>query len=181
MPIPIHIRGKELYDSENNRFITVKDANLMFEHSLLSISKWEAKWHKPYLSTEKKTQEEYLDYLRCMCLTQNYDPNVFYAMDQKNAKAIADYIADSQTATTIRKQDQRPSREIITNEIIYYWMTELNIPFEPCQKWHLNRLFTLIQVASIKKQPSKKMGKKEAARERAALNASRRAKYHTRG
>lgn len=181
MPISIHIPATELYDAKENKFITIKETNLMLEHSLLSISKWEAKWHKPYLSTDNKTQDEYLDYLRCMCLTQNYDPNVFYALDKKSAIAIAEYIKNPMTATTFKKKDKKPSREIITNELIYYWMTQLNIPFDPCQKWHLNRLFVLIEVASIKSQPPKKMGKREAAQQRAALNASRRARYNTRG
>jgi hypothetical protein len=181
VPITVKIQGKDLYDPQTNRFITVKDTTLVLEHSLLSLAKWEAKWHKPYLSTNEKTQEEFIDYLRCMCLTQNYNPNVFYALDAENAKAIADYIADPQTATTFHNKDKKPSREIVTNEIIYYWMTQLNIPFDPCQKWHLNRLFTLIQVASIKSQPPKKMGRKEAAQQRAALNAARKAKYNTRG
>ena len=181
MPITVHIKGKDLYDPEKNRFITIKDTTLTLEHSLISISKWEAKWHKPYLSSENKTTEEFLDYLRCMCLTQNYDPNVFFALDQESATEIADYIKDPMTATTFKRKDKRPSKEIITNELIYYWMTQLSIPFDPCQKWHLNRLLTLIEVASIKSQPPKKMGKREAAQQRSALNAQRRAKYHTHG
>lgn len=151
------------------------------EHSLLSLSKWEMKWHKPYLSREPKTEEENFDYIRCMCLTEPNDPNVFYALTEDNIKSIADYISNPMTATTFHNQDKRPSREIITNELIYFWMTSFNIPFDPCQKWHLNRLMTLIEVASIKNQPSKKMNKRDILSQNAALNAARRAKYGTRG
>ena len=154
---------------------------MVLEHSLLSISKWEAKWHKPYLAQNNKTQEETLDYVRCMCLNHDVDPTVFYGIDRKTFQDIADYIANPMTATTFSNRDKKKSREIITNELIYFWMTSFNIPFDPCQKWHLNRLLTLIEVASIKNQPPKKMGKREAAQQRAALNAQRRAKYNTRG
>lgn len=181
MPLPIHIPGKDLFDERTGKFITVKETNILLEHSLISISNWESKWHKPYLSSEQKTTEEFFSYLQCMCLTKNVDPNVFYALDGENVRKIAEYIANPMTATTFKRRDQKKSREIITSELIYFWMTSFNIPFEPCQKWHLNRLLTLIEIASIKNQPPKKMGKREAARERAALNASRRAKYNTRG
>ena len=181
MPLPIHIPGKDLFDERSGRFITVKETNILLEHSLISISNWEAKWHKPYLSSDKKTAEEFFSYLQCMCLTKNVDPNVFYAIEPESVKKIADYISDPMTATTIKKRDQKKNREIITSELIYFWMTNFNIPFTPCEKWHLNRLLMLIEVASIKNQPPKKMGKREAAQERAALNAARRAKYHTTG
>ena len=181
MPLTITVPGRDMFDPVSGRFITIKETSLVLEHSLISITNWESKWHKPYLSTEKKTQEEYLDYIRCMCLTKNVNPNVFYALDAESIKAIADYISDPMTATTIRRQNKKPGREIITNELIYFWMTSFNIPFDPCQKWHLNRLLTLIEVASIKNQPPKKMNRKEMLSERHALNAQRRAKYNTRG
>ncbi len=181
MPLPIHIPGKDLFDERTGKFITIRETNILLEHSLISISNWESIWHKPYLSSDKKTTEEYFSYLQCMCLTKNVDPNVFYAIDAENVKKISEYIVDPMTATTFKKRDQKRNREIITSELIYFWMTNFNIPFDPCQKWHLNRLLTLIEIASIKNQPPKKMGKREAAQERAALNASRRAKYHTRG
>ena len=181
MPISITIPDRELFDQVNSRFITIKGRTLTFEHSLLSITKWESKWHKPYLSKTEKTQEESIDYLRCMCLDKDIDPKIFMAIDGVSMKKIVSYIEDPMTATTIKDNNNRKSHEIITNELVYYWMTELNIPFEPCQKWHFNRLMTLIQVASIKKAPPKKMGKREAAHERALLNAQRRAKYNSKG
>lgn len=170
-----------MFDPSTQRFITTKEQKLSFEHSLLSIVKWESKWHKPYLSRDPKTEEENLDYIRCMCLTPNVDPNVFYAMDEKSVQAIADYIANPMTATTIKRDDKRPSREIITNELIYFWMTQFNIPFDPCQKWHFNRLMMLIQVAAIKNQPSKKMSKKDILSRNAALNAQRKARLGIHG
>ena len=181
MPITITIPGRDMFDPATQRFITTKEQKLSFEHSLLSIVKWESKWHKPYLSRDPKTDEENIDYIRCMCLTPNVDPNVFYAIDEKSAQAIADYIANPMTATTIKKDDKRPSREIITNELIYFWMTQFNIPFDPCQKWHFNRLMMLIQVAAVKNQPSKKMSKKDILSRNAALNAQRRAHMGTHG
>lgn len=181
MPISITIPEKDLFDPQLNRFITIHQQTLSFEHSLLSISKWESKWHKAYLTKDPKTEEETLDYLRCMCLTQNVDPLVFRAMDAKSARALSDYISDPMTATTINRKNNRPSREIVTNELIYYWMVELGIPFDPCQKWHLNRLMTLIEVTSIKKQPPKKMGKKDLMSRNAALNAQRKARLGTHG
>ena len=181
MPLTVKIPAKDLYDPKSNRFISVKDTTITFEHSLISISKWEAKWHKPYLSKEQKTPEEQFDYLRCMCLTRNVDPNAFYALDSASVKSIADYIADPMTATTFRHQDKRGGSEILTNEVIYFYMANFQIPFDPCEKWHLNRLLTLIEVASIKNQPPKKMGKRDMLNQRAALNAQRRAKFNTRG
>ncbi len=181
MPLTITVPGKDFYDPVSNRFITVKTQKLTLEHSLLSITKWESKWHKAYLSRETKTDEENFDYIRCMCVTEPSDPNVFLALTQQNVQDIADYIQNPMTATTINNRDKRPSREIITNELIYFWMTNFNIPFDPCQKWHLNRLMTLIEVASIKNQPPKKMSKKDILSRNAALNAQRRAKYGTKG
>ena len=113
MPLSIHIPEKELYDPLKKKFISVKETELMLEHSLLSISKWEEKWHKPYLSPEKKTYEEFIDYLKCMCLTRNVDPNIFYALDRETAQQIADYIADSHTATTIKRKDKKGSKKTL--------------------------------------------------------------------
>lgn len=181
MPLTIDIPGKELFDQKTNRFIVTKPTTITLEHSLLSISKWESKWHKPYFSRETKSEEEALDYIRCMCLTPNVDINVFRVIDSEGAKKITDYIQDPMTATTIHQRDKKSSREIITNELIYYWMADFGIPFDPCQKWHINRLFTLIQVASAKNQPSKKMSRRDMLNERNLLNAQRRAKYNSRG
>ena len=181
MPLILTVPEREFYDEKTGRFISTKKTVLQLEHSLLSITKWESKWHKPYLSKIEKTEEESFDYIRCMCLNKDVDPNVFRALGPKQAQMIADYINNPMTATTIKRKENRPSKEIITNELVYYWMTNFSIPFDPCEKWHFNRLMTLIEIASIKSQPAKKMGKNQAARERSALNAQRRAKFNTRG
>lgn len=184
MPITVTIPARDLFDPDTNKFITTAAKTLTFEHSLLSIAKWESKWHKPYMSKENRTDEEMRDYFRCMCLNDKVDPMIFYALDSASIKKISEYILDPQTATTFKKKDERPSREIITNELVYYWMTELGIPFDPCQKWHFNRLMTLIRVASIKKQPPKRAGKREqrdAISRMSAENARRRVLYNTNG
>lgn len=181
MPLTIVIPGKDFYDQKTNRFITIKTQKLVLEHSLLSISKWEARWHKPYLSRDEKSEEENLDYIRCMCLTEPSDPNVFLGLTRQNVKDIADYISDPMTATTFNNRDKKPSREIITSELIYFWMANFRIPFDPCQKWHLNRLMTLIEIASIKNQPPKKMSTRDILKQNSSLNAARRAKYGSRG
>lgn len=174
--LTITIPATEEYDDAREEFISTEEQTLTLEHSLVSISKWESKWHKPFLSKDEKTREETIDYIRCMTLTKNVDPNVYYALTSDNIKEINDYIEDPMTATWFSDKHKGPkSREIITSELIYYWMTALQIPFE-CQKWHINRLMTLIQICSIKSQPPKKMGKKEAMSQQRALNAARRAK-----
>ena len=158
----------------------IKGQKLALEHSLVSISKWESKWHKPYLSNETKTFEENIDYIRMMTLTKNVDPRLYYLMTQENFDEISNYINDPMTATWFSKtNDSRPNRRIITSELIYYWMISLNIPME-CQKWHLNRLLTLIRVCNAESSP-KKMGKGAEARQRAAINRARRNAHGSRG
>lgn len=177
--ISIYIPETEYFDESKSEFVSIKEQTLLLEHSLISVSKWESKWHKPFLEKNDKTTEEVLDYLRCMTITQNVDPNVYYNISESDILKIKDYIDDSMTATTFSNQG-RPNRQIITAEIIYYWMVSFNIPFE-CQKWHLNRLLTLIHVCSIKNQPSKKMSKADIRSRNAALNAARRAQLGTKG
>lgn len=177
--ISIHIPGSEFYDETKNEFVEIKEQDILLEHSLISVSKWESKWHKPFLEKNDKTTEEVIDYLRCMTITQNVDPNAYYNISESDILKIKDYIDDSMTATTFSNQN-RANRQIITAEIIYYWMVTFNIPFE-CQKWHLNRLLTLVNVCSIKNQPSKKMSKSDIRSRNAALNAARRAQLGTKG
>ena len=155
--LTIDIPETELFNSATNEFIQVEGKSLSFEHSLVSVSKWESKWHKPFFGNEKKTKEEVLDYIRCMTLTKNVDPSIYYGLTAENIKKIESYIDDPMTATTFsddKKKTDKPkafakNRKVITAEIIYYWMIEYGVPME-CQKWHLNRLFTLIRVLEIK-------------------------------
>lgn len=174
--LKITIPPGEQYDEVNNLFIVSKEQPLQLEHSLVSLSKWESKWCKPFLSKEEKSIEETLDYIRCMTVTQNVDPKVYNLLTDKNIDEINAYIDAPMTATTFSQQKGPINKSVITAEIIYYWMVTFNIPFE-CQKWHLNRLLTLINVCSIKSQTPKKM----SAKERRNLNAARRKAHKTRG
>lgn len=177
----ITVPAAEYFDESRQMFIQKKEQTLQLEHSLVSLSKWEAKWKKAFLGKEEKTFEETLDYIRCMTITQNVDPEVYTRLTNENIREINDYIGDPMTATTFRKDNPgHPSRETITSELVYYWMIANNIPPE-YQKWHLNRLLTLIRVCTIKNTPTKKRGKSEIMRQNAALNAARRKKLGTTG
>ena len=179
--LEIIIPATEQWDEKNQEFITSKEQILRLEHSLVSLSKWESKWCKPFLSRENKTMEETIDYIKCMTLTQNVDDNVYNLLTIDNIKKVNEYISAPMTATTFNDSNKKSGgNEIITSELIYYWMISLNIPFE-CQKWHLNKLFTLIKVCSIKNQPPKKMSKKDIMSRNAALNAARRKQMNTKG
>ncbi len=179
--LQIVLPEREFFIEETSSFITTKREVLQLEHSLVSLSKWESKWCKPFLGKEKKTTEETIDYIRQMTITQNVNPEIYDTIPNEIFAQIQEYINAKMTATWFSdNQNTPPSREAITAEIIYYWMIAQNIPFE-CQKWHLNRLLTLIRVCSIKNQPAKKNGKKQSIGERNALNAARRAQHNTRG
>ena len=179
--LQITIPAVELWDERKQEFITTKEQTLQLEHSLVSISKWESKWCKPFLSKQEKTFEETLDYIKCMTITQNVDPEVYNYLTNENIEEINKYIEAPMTATYFSDdKTAKSSREQITAELIYYWMIALNIPFE-CQKWHLNRLLTLIKVCNIKNQPPKKLSKKEIMSRNAALNAARRKQLNTKG
>ena len=179
--LQITIPAKELWDDINLEFINVKKHTLQLEHSLVSISKWESKWCKPFFSKQEKSYEETIDYIKCMTLTQNVQPEVYRCLTQQNVKEITDYIEAPMTATTFSDNSTKKGRnETITSELIYYWMTALNIPME-CQKWHINRLFTLIRVCEIKNQPEKKVSSAERINQYAKLNAERRAKMNSKG
>lgn len=179
--LTITIQPVELWDEENEVFLTTKAQELQLEHSLVSLSKWESKHHKVFISSKQKTREEEIDYIRCMTLTQNIDPSIYKNITTDNLNEVNAYINDSMTATTFPKDPSRKiNRDIITAEIIYYWMIALQIPFE-CQKWHLNRLLTLINVCNIKNSPGKKMPKREQLSRQRALNEARKAQLNTRG
>lgn len=179
--LEITIPATELWDERNEEFIATKEQTLRLEHSLVSLSKWESKWCKPFLSKTNKTDEEIIDYVRCMTLTQNVPDEVYKCLTDDNIRKINEYIDAPMTATWFHEDKAKgTSREQTTSELIYYWMISLNIPFE-CQKWHLNRLLTLIRVCNIKNQPPKKMSKRDIMSRNAALNAARRNQLHTKG
>ena len=179
--LQITIPSMELYDEEKEEFVYAKEQVLQLEHSLVSISKWESKWHKVFISKKEKTNEEILDYVRCMTLTQNVDPDVYKRLTKSNVAEIEAYIDNPMSATYFSNSEPgKKSREPVTSELIYYWMVAYNIPFE-CQKWHLNRLLTLIKICGIKNQSPKKMSKKDLMTRNAALNAARRKQLNTKG
>lgn len=177
--VPISPEG---WDEKREEFVDAKTQTLQLEHSLVSLSKWESKWKKSFCSSKNITNEEMLDYVKCMTLTKNVDPEVYDHLTQENVNEIRAYIDDPMTATTFMKEGAgQNNRETITSELIYYWMIASNIPFDPCQKWHLNRLITLIRVCSVKNNPPKKRSRREIMSRNAALNASRRQQMNSKG
>lgn len=179
--LDIIVTGQEFFNDEKQEFIIPKTQTFQIEHSLVSLSKWESKWCKPFLDKKEKTNEETIDYIRCMTVTQNVKPDIYATLSSDIFDKIKEYIEAPMTATWFNERDRaKKAKDIITSEIIYYWMIAQNIPME-CQKWHLNRLLTLIRVCSIKNNPPKKMGKKEMLANRKALNETRRAQLNTKG
>lgn len=173
--LKITVPAGELYDPVTDTFLYTKEITLTLEHSLVSLSKWESKWKKPFLNREH-TVEMFDDYVRCMTITQNVDPNVYRVLTPSIRSRIREYMEDSMTAAIIHENaPERTSTKFTTSDLIYYWMVALNIPFE-CQKWHLNRLLTLIRITNIEQKPDKKMGKAASARYSHATNQARRAK-----
>lgn len=181
--LEITIPTREYFDEAHGCFKSIKGQTIRIEHSLVSVSKWEAKWHKPFLANTERTMEEQIDYIRCMTITQNVDPNIYYFIPDKELDRITAYLEDPMTATWFSNRNGKPAgrgREVITSEIIYWEMIEFGIPFE-FEKWHLNRLLTLIRVCSEKNSSGKKMSKKDIYAQNKALNAARRKKYNTKG
>ena len=181
--LQIYVPGVDGWDEAKEEFVpVVLGTNIVLEHSLISISKWESKWHKAFLGKDQKTPEQIVDYIKCMTITPNIKAEVYDRLTRENIDQVMAYIEDPMTATTINDKSgsRRMSREVVTSELIYYWMVALEIPFE-CQKWHINRLMMLIQICNIKNQPDKKMSKRNTAQQNAMLNASRRHQSHSRG
>lgn len=173
--------GPEEWDEEKEEFIMPKTQTLRLEHSLVSISKWESKWHRAFLSKKAMTDEETLDYIKCMTLTQNVNPEVYEHITSENVERVREYIEAPMTATVFSDdKNAKRDREVVTSELIYYWMIALQIPFE-CRKWHLNRLLTLIKVCNIKNNPPKKRSKRDIMSRNTALNAARRKQLNSRG
>lgn len=183
------IPGIEYFDESENSFVEIMPTKLQLEHSLLSIEKWEAKWHKPFYDPSgKMTEEEWIDYIRCMTITQNVDPLIYNRIPNEVRKQIEDYMNEPMTATWFRTEEGRSKgREVITAEIIYWWMFAQGIPLE-CQKWHINRLLTQIRVCSEKNKEAsdpkagkrKRMSRKSLA-DRKSLNQNRKSKLNSKG
>lgn len=177
----IKIPQTELFDPKTETFDYLPETVLKLEHSLISISKWESRWHKAYLKKDpNRTVAETLDYVRCMSLTP-VDLQTVSRLGPKDFETIQAYINEQSTATTVTHiGGSKNSNQTVTSELIYAWMTELRIPWE-AQKWHLSRLMTLIDVMNERQKPQKKMSRAQTAKQNAAINAARRAKYNTRG
>lgn len=179
--LTIIVPGDEMFDEQSQEFITKNDVTLKLEHSLISLSKWESLYEKPFLGKEEKTQEEVRGYIKCMTLTPNVLPEVYEKLSDENITDINTYIDAKMTATWFNEAPGAPqSRDVITAELIYYWLIVFDIPFE-CEKWHLNRLFTLIRVCNIKQAKPQKMSRSEIAARNRELNAQRRAQLGTTG
>lgn len=179
--LEITVPATEMFDEAKQEFVNYKEQTLQLEHSLVSLSKWESKWHKAFLSKREKTAEETIDYVRCMTIAKNVDPSVYSRLTRENVEQINKYIGDPMTAVYFPEDKSNgTSGDTVTSELIYYWMISLNIPQE-YQKWHLNRLLSLIKVCNIKNSPGKKMSKADIMRRNASLNAARRAKMNSNG
>ena len=178
--LTIKIPGLEYFNEETNEFTYYDDEIIEVEHSLVSISKWESTWCKPFLDGKDKSLEQIVDYVKCMTITPNVDDDVYSRLTEDNLVVINEYIGKPMTATTFKEEKKSAGREIITSEIIYYWMVSYNIPFE-CQYWHLNRLLTLIKVCNVKNNPPKKMSQREILARNKALNDARKKEFGTRG
>ena len=174
------VSSGEIFDEATWTFTEIKPTVIQLEHSLLAISKWESKWKKPFMSTKQKTDEEFRDYVRCMTINRNVDPNVYYRLTAEDYRKIDEYIHDPMTATVFHStRKERPLSKQVTSEQIYFWMYQAQIPFE-AEKWHLNRLMTLIRIYSIENNP-KKMSKNDIYKSNRAINEANKAKYHSRG
>lgn len=177
--LSLTIKSEEFWDPIKEEFITIPDCTLKLEYSLLSVSEWESKYKRAFLSekTGPKTIEEKLDYVRFMSINEDVNPNVYLGITEEQLRQIFEYIQDPATATTFSKKPRGRRNSFITSEIIYWEMVTFGIPFE-CEKWNLNRLLTLIRVCDEKGQPPKKMSQNDLLRQYAGVNAKRRPKKH---
>lgn len=165
MPCKIYIPAQDLWDESRGEFISIREHKLTLEHSLVSLTKYESNWHTPFLSPEEKTQEQVMDYIRCMVMEDDYDDNFIYALTPQDLKKIETYIATDQTASTIpeEKNSTEPkSNELMTSELIYYYLGQIQCLTPTIENWHLSRTLTLIRIASWKQKPEKELNKKEA-------------------
>jgi hypothetical protein len=176
----LEVRTAQGFNQETNEFVSLESFALELEHSLVSLSKWESKFKKPFLSPGTKSDEELRDYVRLMTLTPNVPEEIYRKLSEGNISSIDEYINDTMTATWFREKPAAESRRPVTAELIYYWMIALGVPFE-CQHWHLNKLFTLIRVCSDQQKPPEKLSNAELAQRNRAENARRRAELGSSG
>ena len=180
MPISITVPGVESFDDSKQQFVYTEETVLVLEHSLVSVSKWESRYCKPFLSQDARTSEETINYVRDMTLTHGVDPMVYLAIPDSVLAEIGAYISSPQSATTITEVGVKPTRQVITSELIYYWMVALTIPFE-CENWHINRLLMLIRVCNAKNSTKDKVNRADLLARNRRLNEERKALYGTNG
>lgn len=178
--LKLKVLGTEVFNETTSEFGTDGDVVLELEHSLVSLSKWESKFEKPFLTGESKSTNEIIGYVRAMCLTPDIPETIFKKLSGENFQEINSYIDAKMTATTFSDRKSRGSNEVVTSELIYYWMTVYTIPFA-CETWHLNRLFTLIRICNLKQEKPKQMSRAEQASEQRRLNAERRSRFNSTG
>lgn len=179
--LTIVVPGQELFNNKTQKFIKTEDVKLRMEHSLVAISKWESKWHKPFLTSTGRSGEEVTDYFRMMCIEEDVDSSVLDRMTEENIRQIQDHIENSMTATTFSNLPDSPGRrEIVTAEIVYYWMISMQIPLDR-ENWHFGKLIALIKTINAKNAPKKKMNTKDALAQQRELNAQRRAASQSNG
>ena len=180
----ITIPAIEMWDERTNEFVYSEEQTLDLEHSLVALSAWESKWHKSFFSRKDKTDEESLDYIRCMTITPNVDPEVYLRLSKDNLDKIHEYMNDPMTAAYFPKDQGEDGggggKDTVMSELIYYWMITLGIPPQ-YDTWHLNKLLALIRVCEIKNQPPRTRKSSDVARSYAAMNAARKQKLGTKG
>jgi hypothetical protein len=179
--LTITVPETELYDEKSSEFISLPSVTLELEHSLVALSKWESKYEKPFFAKDDKSSEEIHGYFEAMCVGPIPPRDIWHRLSPENSTAINEYLGAKMTATWFTEVGVPPkTSETVTSELIYYWMTALNIPFT-CETWHLNRLFTLIRIANMKTAKPKKMSRAEVAQRNRELNAQRRKQLGTTG
>jgi hypothetical protein len=178
--LTITVLGTETFNETTSEFGTEGDVILELEHSLVSLSKWESEFEKPFLTNDPKSLEEIIGYVRAMCLDPKVPKDIFQKLSGANFQEINSYIDAKMSATWFNDRGSSPSREVVTSELIYYWMTVYSIPFI-CETWHLNRLFTLIRICNVKQDKPKQMSRADQAVEQRRINAERRARFNSTG
>lgn len=161
----IFVPKQRLFNEQTRKFHTVNNTTLHLKHSLLSINKWEMITHRAFFYEPEtlRNEEDLREYVSCMCLDQKVDPYVYYALTPKDFQTIETYMEAKMTASLISSDDKKQKPERITSEVIYFYMTQLNI-WKDCEKWHINRLLTLIEVSNIKLGGGRKLTKEESAK-----------------
>lgn len=174
----IDVVTAESYDETTEKFVSAETVRLNLEHSLVSLSKWEAIWEKPFLSMRERANEETVSYIKTMIVGPEPSSEVFYKLLTDHMDRIMEYVSAKSTGTHIPEQSNGTGRqETVTSEMIYYWMAKMNIDVTICQHWHLNRLFAYLRLHALKETPARKMSMEE----RRALNKQRQREWNTTG